>query len=120
LHAECELTVHVLQIIHLQLAGSGLAQKKRKRKYSGPRLAQPFWADISPLFSGFMPGPVMWVGPSHMFLIIFIWVDPSHMFLIIYIYIYISFKKNEKKFQKISKILKKNYDFLKYFSTKFV
>jgi len=78
--AEHELSVHVLQIIHLQLgransgpaqlAWSGLAQKKEK-KYSGPRLAQLFWADIGPLFSRFMPGPVIWAGPTHMFLIIF-------------------------------------------------
>jgi hypothetical protein len=53
------------------LAGSGLAQKKRK--YFGSRLAQPFWADIGPLFFGFMPGPVIWAGSAHMFLIIYIY-----------------------------------------------
>jgi hypothetical protein len=54
-------------------------------------------------FSGFMPGPVIWAGPAHMFLIIFI-----NIYIYIYIYLF-------KKFQKIPKILKKNYDFLKYF-----
>ena len=70
LHAECELTVHVLQIINFSLGpgqfwprpnvwtGSGPAQK-RERKYVRPRSAQPFWADIGPLFSGFVPGPVI-------------------------------------------------------------
>jgi len=46
--------------------GSTWPKNKEKKGSVGPISAQPFWADISPLFSGFMPGPVVWAGPAHM------------------------------------------------------
>jgi len=66
LHAE-----HAVQLLCM-VAGSGqqpygpgpnhlssARPKKRKKRIC--------WAEIGPLFSGFMPGPVIWASPAHLF-----------------------------------------------------
>jgi hypothetical protein len=46
------------RIIHFGFVGPGLTKKKRKKIC---------WAEIGPLFSGFVPGTVIWAGPTHVF-----------------------------------------------------
>jgi hypothetical protein len=59
LHAE-----HAVQLLCM-VAGPGpnhlssARPKKRKKRIC--------WAEIGPLFSGFMPGPVIWASPAHLF-----------------------------------------------------
>jgi hypothetical protein len=107
--------VHILQLINLKWwvgpdlgslylwAGSGPLQKKKK-DYSGPRSAQPFfWAEIDPSFFLAELGPCIFT--------IYI------LFIIIYNIKILKKTKNFKK--KFQKSFEKNCDFLKYFSTNF-